>query len=192
MLDVSGMMQEDFLPQRLVVHVGIDLRCAEVSMSEQFLDDAQIGSALEQSRREGVAECVRRDRLLDTRSLSLTLHHDQNHRTREVMPASVEKDIVLLAGLDFHLPPVVEPQLQLMDGALRDGHQSLLAAFTVDADEALRQEEVAKFEIGEFRDTQSTGEKDFDDGAVAVVRSILFSKASTSSVDRYSGKCCGR
>ena len=84
------------------------------------------------------------------------------------MPASVEKDIVLLAGLDFHLPPVVEPQLQLMDGALRDGHQSLLAAFTVDADEALRQEEVAKFEIGEFRDTQSTGEKDFDDGAVAV------------------------
>ena len=62
MLDVSGMMQEDFLPQRLVVHVGIDLRCAEVSMSEQLLDDAQIGSALEQSRREGVAECVRRDR----------------------------------------------------------------------------------------------------------------------------------
>ena len=108
-------MQKDFLPQRLVVHVGVDLRCAEVSMSEQFLNDAQISPTLEQCRCEGVAERVWRDRLFDTRSLSLSFHHDQNHRTREVVSASVEKDVVLLTGFDFHLSPVVKPQLQLMD-----------------------------------------------------------------------------
>ena len=45
---------------------------------------------------------MRRNRLTNPRGLSLSLHHDQNHSTG-VVSTSVEKDIVLLAGLDVHL-----------------------------------------------------------------------------------------
>ena len=85
-----------------------------------------------------------------------------------MVSASVEKDVVLLTGFDFHLSPVVKPQLQLMDSAFRNRHQPLLSAFSVDADEALWQEEVAELEVGELRDTQATGEKHLDNGTVAV------------------------
>ena len=45
--------------QALAVHVAVDLRRRERGMAEQLLDRAQVGSALEQVRCEGVAQPVR-------------------------------------------------------------------------------------------------------------------------------------
>ena len=56
-----------------------------------------------------MAKGVGRYRLLDARGLGLALDHDEYHGTGEVMASPVEKHIVLLAGLDGHLPSVVEP-----------------------------------------------------------------------------------
>lgn len=40
------------------VHVGIDLRGADIGVTEEFLDDAEIGAAREQVGCEGVTEDV--------------------------------------------------------------------------------------------------------------------------------------
>ena len=47
-------------PQPAVSDVSIDFGSADVGVTEQFLDDAQIGSMLQQMRREAVPEHVRR------------------------------------------------------------------------------------------------------------------------------------
>ncbi len=44
--------------QAVLVHVGIDLRGADVAVAEEFLDDAEIGPAADQVGREAVAEGV--------------------------------------------------------------------------------------------------------------------------------------
>ena len=46
--------------QAVGLDVGVDLGRADVGMAEQGLDDAQIGAALQQMGREGVADDMRR------------------------------------------------------------------------------------------------------------------------------------
>jgi hypothetical protein len=46
-------------PEAAAVDVRVDLRRRERAVAEELLDHAQVGAALEQVRREGVAELVR-------------------------------------------------------------------------------------------------------------------------------------
>ena len=161
-------MLEDLLAQRLVVEVGVYLRGAYVGVSEEHLDDAEVGPAFEHGRSEGVAEGVRRDRLLDAGGEGLTLDHDEDHDACQMMATAVEEHVILLAGFDLHLLPVLEPQLQLMDGAVGDGHEPLLVALADDADEMLVEVEIRQLEVRQLRDAQPAGEERLDDGAVAL------------------------
>jgi len=56
----------------------VDLGRRHVTVAQQFLHSADVVACLQQMCREGVAESVRRDRLLDTglssRVANLTLH----------------------------------------------------------------------------------------------------------------------
>src|SRR6478736_2985807 len=45
--------------QPVGVHVAVDLSCRERAVAEELLDHAQVGAALEQVCREGVAKAVR-------------------------------------------------------------------------------------------------------------------------------------
>ena len=56
----AGMCASVDLAQTLTGEVGIELGGADASMAQQGLNGAQIGSALEQMRREAVPERVRR------------------------------------------------------------------------------------------------------------------------------------
>src|SRR5216117_1437843 len=53
------MAAEVNLPAAAVAHVRVQLGRAEVGMAQELLDAVQIGSALEQVRREGMAQQVR-------------------------------------------------------------------------------------------------------------------------------------
>ena len=162
------MMFEDLFSKRLVVEVRVYLRGADVGMSEEHLDDAEIGTAFEHGRGEGVAEGVGRDGLLDARGDGLPLDHDEDHGTREVVAASVEEHVILLARFDLHLLPVLEPEFQLMDGTVGDGYEAFLVALAYDAHEVLVEVEVGEFEVRQLRDAQSAGEECLNDGAVAL------------------------
>ena len=110
-LSIPGMVEEYLLSEGLIVEVGIDLRCSYVCMSEELLDDAEVGSAAEECCGEGVAEGVWRYRLHDSGHESLFLYHDEDHRAREVVPATVEEYIVLFAGFYLQQATVFEPRL---------------------------------------------------------------------------------
>ena len=83
-------------------------------------------------------------------------------------PTTVEKHIILLARLDVHVVAIVEPGVQLLDGALGDGHQSLLAPLSQHAHELLIEIKAGKFQIDEFADAQSAREERLNDGTVAM------------------------
>src|SRR5678816_3551947 len=59
------------LPEILAVDVGVDLRRGDVGVAEHLLYGAQVRPALEEMRREGVTEGMRRDMLGDARSLDV-------------------------------------------------------------------------------------------------------------------------
>lgn len=182
------MVQEDFLPQLLVTHVGVDLGGAEVGMAEKRLDDAEVRAALEERCGKGVAEGVGRDSLLDAGELALFLDHDEDHHSCEVVATAVEEDIVLFAGLDLHLPAVVEPEVQFLYGFVADGHEAFLVALAEDADEVLVEIEVGELEVGELRDTQAAREEHLDDGAVAVALLLREIHAGLELVHLLSGE----
>jgi hypothetical protein len=47
--------------QSMAGHMGVDFRGIDARVAEQFLNDAQVGSALQQMRGKAVTEHVRRD-----------------------------------------------------------------------------------------------------------------------------------
>ena len=137
---IPWMMEQYFLPQCFVIEVRIYLCSANVGVAEQLLYHAQVGASAQQSRGKTVTKGVRRYRFRDARSLTKPLHHDENHDPCKVMAPTIQEYIVFLAGLDVHVSAVIEPQIQLMDGALRDRNEPLFAAFAEHPDKALFEE----------------------------------------------------
>ena len=127
-----------------LVDVHVDLRRADVFVSEHRLDGPQIGTALQELRGEAVAEGVRTDALLDTRLLGIRLDIDEERDAAEVLAASQgDEHVVFLARLYRDALPHDEPLPQLLDGALADGNQPLLPPLAVNADVPLLEIELA-------------------------------------------------
>ena len=68
------------------VYMGIDLRRRNIGMSEQFLDDAQIGAAFEQMRCKRMPEGMGGDPFFNLRSVCVLLNdipdcHSRKRRT---------------------------------------------------------------------------------------------------------------
>ena len=66
-------------------HMGIDLRGRDIRMAQQHLHHAQVGAVVEQVRGEGVAQRVRRQRLIQPAMFGVLLIRYQN--TWRVMPS---------------------------------------------------------------------------------------------------------
>ena len=166
--DVSGMMLQNLLTKGGGIDVGVDFGGADILVAQHLLNGTQVGATLKQSRGKGMAQGVGGDGLRDARLQSLALDHDEDHRAREVMAAAIEEDVILFARLDVEVAAVGEPQLQLLDGFGRDGHEPFLAALAEDADELFVEIKIGEFQIDEFRHAQTAREKHFDDGEIAL------------------------
>ena len=60
-LDVAGMVLQDFLAQMAAVQMHVDFGGADVFVAEHGLDGAEVGTPFEQMGGEGVTEGVRTD-----------------------------------------------------------------------------------------------------------------------------------
>ena len=149
--------------------MGVYLRGAYVLVAQHALDDTQVGPSLEQVRSERVAQGVRTDGLLDPCLLGQFLddvkHRDARHLLLEV---STHEEVVLITRLDLYLGTVGHVLHDLRDGALRDGHQALLATLTLDLDEAFVQVQVRELQVTRLRHTQSAAVHRLYDGAVTL------------------------
>ena len=116
-MSVGRMELEDSLAQVLDIDVGINLGGGDVFVSEQLLDDTQVGTVLEKMRSERVSERVGRDGLVDSCRSGEAFDDGEDHRTCELPAVVIEKSDVLELGFDievrtvFH--PVPEPFLRL-------------------------------------------------------------------------------
>ena len=61
---VSRVMLNDFAPQSVSVHVGVNFGCSDAFMAQHALDGTQVGSAFQQVGGEGMSECMWADVLL--------------------------------------------------------------------------------------------------------------------------------
>ena len=93
------MVFEDGFAHHAAVDVRIDFGRPDGLVAEHQLDGAEVGPALEEVRREGVAEGMRADGLVDTRERGLLLDDGENHDAGEGRTATVEEKVVLVAGL---------------------------------------------------------------------------------------------
>ena len=79
------------LPDAFAGDVRVDLRRADTGMPQQLLDDAQVRAALEQMRREGVAQRVRRDPVVEARAARGRFTDRPGLLPREPAAAAVRK-----------------------------------------------------------------------------------------------------
>lgn len=76
-LDVAGMVLQDFLAQMAAVQMHVDFGGADVFVAEHGLDGAEVGSALEQMGGKAVAEGVGADVLGDAGAAGVFLYEDK-------------------------------------------------------------------------------------------------------------------
>ena len=79
LLHVAWVMVYDFRAQAMGIDVGVYLRGAYVFVAQHALDDAQVGTSLEQVGGEGVAQGVGADGFLDSCQLG-QFFDDVKHR----------------------------------------------------------------------------------------------------------------
>ena len=75
----ARVMLDDFTAECLAVKVGIDLGGGDRLVAQHHLDTAQVGAALEQVCREGMAKGVGADGLRDTGQCGVLLDDLKDH-----------------------------------------------------------------------------------------------------------------
>ena len=115
-----------------------------------------------------MAKGVWRDGFLYACHCCLLLYHDEYHGASKVGSPSVEKNIIFLAWLYFHVATVIIPQVKLLYGFARNGNKTFLRAFAPDSQKSLIFIDLRKSKVDQFRDTQSARKQNLDDGTVAV------------------------
>ena len=166
------MVFKDSLSELFVAYVRVDERGVYLLVPEHSLNGAQVGAPLKQSRGKRVAEGVGRDCLLYARLLSLPFNHYENHRAREVRPASVKKHIIVLARFNLHQVTVEEPTLKVGDSLIAHRHQTFLVALAANEQHPVLQIQVAELHVHQFTNAQTARKQHLNDGAVACSLSL--------------------
>src|SRR5262249_56463866 len=139
--------------QPLAVDVAVRLRRRQRAVSEQLLDRPQIGTALEQMRRERVAQSMR------------MREHPANRRRVEPPSARGDEERVLGAA-DEVRTRIVQVTRDAERGFLAERDDALLAALPEHADLFLLEVDVAEVESDRLVAAQSRGVHELDERAV--------------------------
>ena len=129
---VRGMVLDNGVSQVLNIEVGVDFGGCEVFVSEQLLDNAQVGAILQQMGGKGVAECVRRDIFCDTCGCAEALDDSEDHGACELPAVTIEESDVGKLSFDIPLCSVCEPIAEPFVCYGGDGYESLLASLAFD------------------------------------------------------------
>jgi len=158
----------DFV-ETLLVDVGVDLGGGDVGVSEEFLDDAEVGTAFEEVGGEGVAEEVGVNVLFDAGVGGALFDDLADAVGAEGAAADGEKD--LGGGFFFRAEEVgalvVEVVADGFEGPAADGDDAGLVAFAGDADESVVEVEGFEADFADFGEAEAGGVEEFEDGEVA-------------------------
>ena len=123
-------------------------------MTQHTLDGSQIGSAFKQVSGKRVTEGMRTYRFVNSGHCGKILDDVKDHDTGQRTSApDAQEQVRFGSRFDFNVAPVLQIEVYLMDGLAGYGNQTLLAAFSGNADETFIQEQVFHLERAEFRYT---------------------------------------
>jgi hypothetical protein len=136
-------------------------------MTEQLLDDPQVGPALEQMGREGVAKEVRMDALrLEPGLLGEPAQDEECPRAGQRAATGVHEEIGPVAAVEVRTPEREVPAHGLGRGPA-EGDETLLPALPDDPDDPGLEVDAALLEADRLGDTQTRPVQELDEGAVA-------------------------
>src|SRR5690349_6988864 len=157
------------LSDPLAGHVGVELGRTDTRMSEQFLNDPQVGAALEEMRRERVAERVGADPSVQSRTARRG--PDDGERLLPGQPAAPVAEEQRSAPFDRRMaqleeerPAVVEPLTEPVDRDVADRHEPLAVALADDPDEAAVEREVLEVQARRLADAEARGVEQLEQG----------------------------
>src|SRR5215203_4396613 len=155
------------LPAPPIGYVGIELGRREVGVAEHLLHRAQIGTALEQVRRERVAEQVRVDTLRVEARLPGQLAEDQEGaRARQRAAARVQEQLRPVPCVEER-PTAREVAAQSVGAGPAERDDALLAALADAADEPPLEVDAALLEPDRLADAEAGAVEQLDERGVA-------------------------
>ena len=144
-------------------------------MSEQFLNDPQVRTALQQMGGERVTERVRADSIRQTSGPGGRLHEAERLLASHPPPPIAEEERA--AALGCHVaegeetrPPVRDPANEPVERDVADGHEPFLVALSDDPDEAAVERDILQIETERLADPQSGRVQELEEGPSAQVR----------------------
>ena len=146
------------------------------AVAEQLLHDAQLGAAVQEMRRERVAQQVRVHTRIDAGGERVLPHDELDRALREPRAASVEEERTGPVRASDLMPPRARRPgsggrcgIALDRGACRLAHHdhALLVALPVDDDRPLFEVDAADIDRGRLADAQTAGVHQLEQGAVA-------------------------
>ena len=153
--------------QGAVAEMGVDLGRRHRRVAEQLLHDAQVGAALEQVRREGVAQDVRRHGLLDADSSRVPAHDPEHALAGDAAAARVEQECGRFLLLAEERPAAGEVATGGVGREAAHRDDALAPALALDAHEAALEIEIARAQAGQLGDAQSATVEQLQRGAVS-------------------------
>src|SRR6185295_6563837 len=140
-------------------------------MPEQLLDDAQVGSALEQVRCERVAQRVWADPVREARARGCTLDRGPGLLTSEPPTPIAEEEGAAaergdVAESEQRDARAVDPAPEPVERHVAHRHEPLLIALADDPDEGSVDRQVLSVEPDRLADPQAGGVEELEEGAV--------------------------
>src|SRR5882672_7528396 len=168
----AGMMLRMQFLHAFAGDVRVDLRGREVGMTEQHLHDSKVRTVIEQVRREGMTERVRREILVDP-GLARVAFDDvpEGLAGHLVAAARREKKIGLALEQDFGAWPGYK-LLQPAYGFLTERNEPLAIALADDAQHALIEIDLVVAQVHELGDPEPGRVQHFEHRAIAVTERI--------------------
>ena len=134
----------DCFVQRLLIQVGVDFRSRDVLVAEQFLNNPNICSVLQQVRSKRVAQCMRTNCLCDTRLCSITANNIENHHSGQWFTQSAQVDYCAICWVS-HCTALFEIDIDHLHRSGIDGHKSHFIPLTYYSDKSIIEKQVGSF-----------------------------------------------
>ena len=153
--------------EAVAVHVGVNLRCGNVGMTQHLLNHAEVGAIFQEVRGKTVAQHVRADMLGDAGAFGAAVHEfPQGHAAQ--LPAAVAQEHRARRVGPYQLRThPVQIQFQPFQRLAADRDDAFLVALANHTQEAGLEVNVLQLQPGQFGCAQPAGIHDLEDRLVA-------------------------
>ena len=166
-LDVAGVVLQNFLSQVAAVQMHIDLCGANVFVAEHGLYGAEVGAPLQQMGGKAVAEGVGADVFGDAGPLCVFLYEDKEADAAQMAASGGgDEDVVLFPRNDLQPLAHGKPGAEFAYGLSANGNEALFPPLSVHPYIAVFQKKVADFQRAEFGYPQPAAVEGLNDGPV--------------------------